>query len=187
LTLYVNEFDSDLEQIATEAGYAKAVDRPQITARLDVATTSLTYSLPDGFRLTDRRQSNDLRRINRVLWRGFNHEGPPPEKYVAPRADVEKAPLYRDDLVVMAEAPDGDFASYCGVWHEAATGVAYVEPVATDPDFRRRGLGKAVVLEAIRRAADVGATRAIVLSGLEFYRAIGFRPLFAYYPWHKEW
>lgn len=33
----------------------------------------------------------------------------------------------------------------------------------------------------------LGAMRAIVNSGLEFYRAIGFRPLFACYPWHKEW
>jgi GNAT superfamily N-acetyltransferase len=100
---------------------------------------------------------------------------------------VEKAPLFRKDLVVMAKAPDGHFVSYCGVWYQAATQVAYVEPVATDLDYRRRGFGKAVVLEAIRRAKQLGATRAIVGSGLAFYRSIGFQPLFACYPWHKEW
>ena len=126
-------------------------------------------------------------RINRVLWRGFNHEGPPPEKHVAGRADVEKAPLYRRDLVVMVEAPGGDLVSYCGIWYEAANRVAYVEPVATDPDYRRRGLGRAAVLEAIRRAKALGATRAIVISGQPFYRALGFDRVFAYYPWTKEW
>ncbi len=187
LTLYVSEFDHELEAAAAVAGYLKGEDDPQVTMELDIAPHSLAYALPKGYRMTDRVESNDLRRINRVLWRGFNHEGPPPEKYVAGRADVEKAPLYRADLVVMVEAPDGQFASYCGIWCDAAIPVAYVEPVATDPDYRRKGLGKAAVLEGIRRARELGVTRAIVGSGQEFYRAIGFRRLFAYYPWQKEW
>ena len=36
-------------------------------------------------------------------------------------------------------------------------------------------------------AAVAWQARAIVGSGLEFYRAIGFQPLFACYPWHKQW
>jgi GNAT superfamily N-acetyltransferase len=187
LTLYVNEFDGEWEALAHAAGYVKEVDARQVTARFDIATGSLDYALPNGFELTDRLECNDLRRINRVLWRGFDHQGSPPEKYVAGRADVEKAPLFRKDLVVMVKAPDGRLVSYCGMWYEAATQVAYVEPVATDPDYRRRGFGKAVVLEAVRRAKQLGATRAIVGSGLEFYRSIGFQPLFASYPWHREW
>jgi GNAT superfamily N-acetyltransferase len=187
LTTYVNDFDTELERIASAAGYVKASGSPQVTARFDCTGALPPIVLPQGFRLTDRRECNDLRRINRVLWRGFNHEGPPPEKHVAGRADVEKAPLYRRDLVVMVEAPGGDLVSYCGIWYEAANRVAYVEPVATDPDYRRRGLGRAAVLEAIRRAKALGATRAIVISGQPFYRALGFHQVFAYYPWTKEW
>ena len=83
--------------------------------------------------------------------------------------------------------PGGRLVSYCGMWYEEATGVAYVEPVATDPDYRRRGLGKAAVLEATRRARDLGAKRTIVNSGLAFYRAIGFQQLFTIQPWQKVW
>jgi len=187
LTLYVNDFDPELERIAAEAGYVKVVDSPQVTARFDTTEDHPAISLPEGFRLTDRLENNNLRKVNRVLWRGFNHEGPPPEKYVAGRADVEKAPLFRRDLAIMVEAPSGDLVSYCGIWYEAANRVAYVEPVATDPGYRRRGLGKAAVLEAIRRTKELGATRAIVISGQEFYRAIGFQEVFAYFPWTKEW
>jgi predicted N-acetyltransferase YhbS len=187
LALYVNDFDDELEGIAAAAGYVQVVASPQVTARFDATGGHPPISLPEGFRLTDRLESNDLRKINRVLWRGFNHEGSPPEKHVAGRADVEKAPLFRKDLTVMVEAPGGDLVSYCGIWYEAANRVAYVEPVATDPDYRRRGLGKAAVLEAIRRAKEIGATRAIVISGQEFYRAVGFRKAFAYFPWTKEW
>ena len=89
--------------------------------------------------------------------------------------------------MVMVRSPDGHLVSYCGMWYEKATGVAYVEPVATDPDYRRRGLGKAAVLEATRRARDLGAKRTIVNSGLAFYQAIGFRQLFTIQPWQKKW
>ena len=56
--------------------------------------------------------------------------------------------------------------------------VAYVEPVATDPDFRRMGLGRAVVEESLRRAAADGAEVAWVGSGQEFYAAMGFTIVF---------
>jgi predicted N-acetyltransferase YhbS len=187
LTLWVNAFDRELEELARSAGFVQAADSPEVTTQFDVDDPFPGISLPEGFCLTDRTENNDLRQINRVLWRGFNHEGPPPEQHVAGRADVEKAPLYRPELTVMVQAPDGNLVSYCGIWYVPANRLAYVEPVATDPDYRRRGLGRAAVLEAIRRASLLGATRAIVGSGLAFYRAIGFRPLYTVYPWHKEW
>ena len=87
----------------------------------------------------------------------------------------------------MVEAPDENLVSYCGLWYVPANELAYVEPVATDPDFRRRGLGSAAVREAIRRSAALGATRAVVGSGLEFYRAIGFRQCALAFPWHRDW
>ncbi len=187
LTLFVNDFDAELEVLAAAAGYRKDFDTPEVTARLEFAQGLPDVTLPDGFRIIDRANHNDLHKINRVLWRGFDHEGPPPEAYVAGRADDERSPLFRKELVVMVEAPNGDLASYAGVWHVPANRVAYVEPVATDPDYRRRGLGKVAVVVAVRRAGLLGATRAIVISGQLFYQRIGFQPLHARYPWRKEW
>jgi predicted N-acetyltransferase YhbS len=60
-----------------------------------------------------------------------------------------------------------------------------VEPLATDPDYRRMGLGKAAVLEAIRRAGQLGATVAYVATDKPFYLAIGFQRLSARHPWEK--
>jgi predicted N-acetyltransferase YhbS len=187
LTLHIHDFDTELAEMAQVTGYHKVTDAPQVMAQFDIAPDLPPAFLPDGFTFTDRLQGNDLHEINRVLWRGFNHHGPPPEEYVAGRADVEKAPLFRPELVVMIRAPDGHLVSYCGMWYEAHNRVAYVEPVATDPDYRRRGLGKAAVLEGIRRTRALGATRALVASGLAFYWAIGFHPIFCTYAWHKEW
>jgi hypothetical protein len=47
------------------------------------------------------------------------------------------------------------------------------------------GLGKAAVLESVRRVAALGAEVAWVGSGQEFYKAIGFETKFAINPWVK--
>ena len=68
---------------------------------------------------------------------------------------------------IVVEAPDGRFVSYCGMWYEPVHSIAYVEPVATDPDYRRMGLGRAAVMEGIRRCGALGATEAWVGSDLD--------------------
>lgn len=60
---------------------------------------------------------------------------------------------------------------------------AYVEPVATVPEHRKRGLAKTVVYEACSRAHALGAKRAIVLSDQAFYFRIGFTLSSEVYDW----
>ncbi len=71
------------------------------------------------------------------------------------------------------------------MWYERVNGIAYVEPVATDPDYRRKGLGKAAVLDGIRRCGDVGATAAYVATDRQFYRSIGFKKRYVKNAWLK--
>jgi predicted N-acetyltransferase YhbS len=61
-----------------------------------------------------------------------------------------------------------------------------VEPLATDPDYRRMGLAQAVLLEGLRRVAALGSDVAWVGSGQEFYRAIGFETMFESQLWIKD-
>lgn len=83
---------------------------------------------------------------------------------------------YGLDLKIAVVAPNGDFASYCGMWQDADSGYALVEPVATVPEYRRMGLGRAAVLEGVRRCGLRGARTAVVGSSQQFYYDIGFRP-----------
>ena len=75
---------------------------------------------------------------------------------------------------MVAVAPDGNYASFVGIWPVPESTACYIEPVATDPDYRRMGFGTAVVLEAIRRCAEEGATVAYVGSDQAFYLSMGF-------------
>ena len=61
-----------------------------------------------------------------------------------------------------------------------------MEPVATDPDYRRIGLGTAAVLEGIRRCGELGATVAYVGTDKQFYLAMGFKKLFTLNCWIRH-
>jgi len=62
----------------------------------------------------------------------------------------------------------------------------YVEPVATDPDFHRMGLGKAALLESVRRCSELVAGVAYVSSGQMFYHDLGFKKIFTAECWRKN-
>jgi len=90
------------------------------------------------------------------------------------------------DLKVAVVSPEGNFVSYCGMWYDPAVEFALVEPVATDPDYRKMGLGKAAVLEGVRRVGLLGAKLAFVGSSQQFYYNIGFRPFATSTNWKKK-
>ena len=107
----------------------------------------------------------------------------PPAGGVRDRRQMQSSPYFRHDLTLAAVAPKGDFVSYCGMWYEPRNRIALVEPVATDPDYRRLGLGRTVVLEGVRRCAALGARVAFVGSDQDFYKSLGFRTAFVGEAW----
>jgi predicted N-acetyltransferase YhbS len=185
LALFINEHDKVLEALAQKYGFEKRSDFSEEQSRYILNHPIPEVGLPEGFALQSLADENDYYKINQVLWRGFNHEGPAPEEEVQTRKDMQKAPNFRKDLNIVAVAPNGNYVSYSGIWVVGANRIAYVEPVATDPDYRRMGLGKAAVLECVRRSKALGAEIAWVGSGQEFYKAIGFSKMFDVYPWVK--
>lgn len=69
---------------------------------------------------------------------------------------IMEAPLYRRDLDIVAVAADGAVGSFCTAWFDDVTRTAQLEPVATVPAHRRRGLARAAILEAMHRLAQRG-------------------------------
>ena len=76
--------------------------------------------------------------------------------------NIQTAPLYRRDLDLVAVAPDGAIASFCTIWFDDVTRTAYYEPVATVPAHQRRGLGRVLLTEGLRRLQRMGAVAAFV-------------------------
>lgn len=187
IRVFINDFDTRFEKIAASYGFEKDNRYPEYRAisQFKIPIIFPKIILPDGFKLKSLDEDNDYHKINRVLWRGFNHPGEPPEEEIAGRILMQSAPNFTKNLNIVVENPEGNFVSYCGMWFLPKDRVAYIEPVATDPDYRRMGLGKAAVLEGIRRCGELGAEVAFVETGMEFYEKIGFRIVFYRYPWIK--
>jgi ribosomal protein S18 acetylase RimI-like enzyme len=76
--------------------------------------------------------------------------------------NIQRAPLYRRDLDLVAETDEGELAGFAGIWFDDVTRTAQVEPMGVDAPHRGRGVGRALLLEAMRRAARLGAVTAYV-------------------------
>ncbi len=184
--LFINDFDKTLEEAAAERGYRCLDGYHEGYSKHPLDQPLAKPDLPLGFRLQSLAEENDYRRINRCLWRGFNHEGEIPPDEASVRSVAQGAPNFRKDHTIVAVEPGGSYVSYAGIWYVPENGIAYVEPVATDPDYRRMGLGAAAVVETLRRVQAEGADVAWVGSDQEFYRAIGFDKKFQRNLWAKD-
>ncbi len=187
LNAFINDFDPDFEYLAVQRGYQLDERFPRPMSQLTIPRPFCpAIHLPEGFQVISLADEDDLLKVDRVLWRGFNHPGEP-EGGLEGRAKMQSGPHFRKELNMVVKAPNGDYAVYCGLWYEPRNQLAYVEPVATDPDYRRLGLARAALYEGIRRCAELGARAAYVGSDLEFYQALGFRKIFTSRCWTKSW
>ena len=182
LRAYVNDNDLDFLEVVRGRGYVKDAEgvRPMYQFIIPAPDAFPAILLPEGFRLTSLAEECDWAKVHSVLWRGFDHgdDVPMSEEELESRRTMFDTPKARREWKIAVAAPSGEFASFCGMFYEAEKRFAYVEPVATDPRYRRLGLGKAAVLEGIRRCGALGATVAYVGSDQAFYQAIGFRRVY---------
>lgn len=182
----IDNNDIDFQRIAIAHGYRPTQRKGCCTAIIDI-DDSITYKLPKGFTIVSLAERFDLKEYSKVMWRGFDNEGELPtteermlnvkKQFAGPHVNLEHK--------IAVVAPNGEFASYCGMWYDSDTDYALVEPVATDPKYRMLGLGKAAVLEGVIRCGKQGAKRAYVGSSQQFYYNIGFYPISTETLWSK--
>ncbi len=129
----------------------------------------LSYSVPEGYQISPCDFQFDPCKYQMLIHKVFGGEG------VLVKWDsrvFEPTPNYNGALKVFA-TNDSEYCSHCGIWYTKGD-TAYIEPVVTNPEYRKQGLARAVVFEAMKRAKSLGARRAIVISDQEFYYHIGF-------------
>ena len=87
-------------------------------------------------------------------------------------ASVAAMPDFDRELVPIIAAPDGTLAAYCIAWLDPRTQTVEIEPLGTHPEYRRLGLGRAIVEEVKRRSAARGARSVMVWGGHNYADAI---------------
>jgi GNAT superfamily N-acetyltransferase len=147
---------------------------------------------PDGYTVRALGDESELPARSWLSWKVF-HPDEPDQDYQGWEwyRNVQRVPIYRRDLDILAVAPNGELAAFCTVWFDDITRTAVFEPVGTHPNHQKRGLGKAVMSEGLRRAQQLGATLATVSSYSKgahaLYESMGFTDVDILEPWIKEW
>jgi GNAT superfamily N-acetyltransferase len=187
LCAYINDNDPEFLAVVRARGYQKDPDATRPLYRFDIPAPFPDIPLAEGFRLTSLAEECDWAKVHQVMWRGFGHgdDVPMSEEEFDDRRKMFDTPKARRDLKIAVAAPNGEFAAFCGMFFDENGKFAYVEPVATDPRYRRLGLGRAAVLEGIRRCGLLGATIAYVGSDQPFYQSLGFTKVFNSECWVK--
>ncbi|WP_328869553.1 GNAT family N-acetyltransferase [Streptomyces sp. NBC_00287] len=134
--------------------------------------------LPDGFRF---RTADEAGR-QAVVQAHVDAWAPSPYSAEAYEG-VRRTPPYRGDLHILVEAPDGTMAASTIMWLDEANKTAEFEPVGTHPDYRRLGLGRAILLHGMHLAREAGARHMTVAclgapghrAACGLYYSVGFR------------
>lgn len=187
LHIYVNEADEAFTKLVKMWNYERKPQGDRPMSRFQITSELPSIKLPNGYHLQSLAEECDWRKVHQVMWRGFNHPDEPPisEAELESRKRMFDCSNPQRDLKIVIVAPNGDYAAICGMFYQPEKQFGYVEPVATDPKYRRLGLGRAAVGEAIRRVAEKGATEVFVGSDQPFYHALGFEVIYTSQCWCK--
>lgn len=185
--LIVNGYDGDAARIALlrARGYTRQESGYRYRRQaLDGALPE--PPIPDGYSVRSLRGDAEVAARVDAHRAAFAPSRMTVEKHRA----VMAAPTYRQDLDLVAVAPDGTFAAFALGWFDAANRIGVFEPVGTDPAHQRRGLAKAVLAEGLRRFRALGAEVAYVNTGTgnvaanRAYDAVGFRVVDEEHRWN---
>ncbi len=114
----------------------------------------------DGYTIRSMGDAREYESRAWASWRAF-HADEPDDGFGGGDwfANLQSAPLYRRDLDIVAEAPNGEIAAFATIFYEDVNRSAVCVLVGTAAEHWRRGLGKAVLTEGFRRLQSVGCTR----------------------------
>lgn len=192
LIVWAHEQDQERQTLLQRRGYTRGKWLPEHQRRRDLRDPIPDFQAAEGFTIRALGDVSEHPARSWVSWKAF-HPDEPDDQYQghAWYANVQRAPLYRRDLDLVAAAPNGEFAAFCTLWFDDVTRTAAFEPVGTHPDYQRKGLGKALMAEGLRRVRDLGATLCTVGSYSEaagaLYASLGFTAYDLCEAWVKEW
>lgn len=186
LQIRINQDDKQLKELLTERGYefnnwyeecsVMEIDREFIS------------ELPKGFEIKDANSFSDYGK-GLAHGKAFGYyKNETPDDDVAEKAfkAMKNAPDYNPDLDLVVADNKGEVASFATVWFDKINKIGILEPVGTIPNYRRLGLGKALIYHGVNKIRELGANKIYVGSDQDFYLSIGFKVDSKLEVWYKS-
>lgn len=147
----------------------------------DVSVFTLdTFDIPEQkeYDIISLDQDYNLDEIHHVLWKGFNHSDDViySDENREMRRIMTSSPHFNKSYAFVAKK-DHKYVSFANIWYKKGSTTALVEPVATVPEHRQKGLSKICIYKAIQAVKKDGAKNIYVGSNQIFYKKIGFQEL----------
>lgn len=129
--------------------------------RRDLTAPLPAVSTPGGYTIRSIGDEREHPSRSWCSWRAF-HSNEPDSNYDGDYSwiqNLQSAPLYRRDLDIVAVTPENEIVAFCTIYYDDYTRSAVTVLVGVAAEHWRRGLGKAVILEGMRRLQHLGCTR----------------------------
>ncbi len=193
LWLWTDAGDAQRIQILKKRGFVHKAEWYEQQWRRSLDLPIPECPLREGYIIRPLGDASELPSRSWASWRAF-HSQEPDERYQADWSwylNIQAAPLYRQDLDLVAIAPTGEVAAFTTCWYDELTQSGEFEPVGTMPEHQRRGLASALLTEAMQRLKKLGATQCMTAGGSPWanglYRSV-LGPVYdLYQPWEKRW
>lgn len=162
----------------------------------------LNHPLPEGYHFVEPKDM-DAFKLAKLCWYGFDHgdEGEfvgwdkqddsfdwtPAKSYkgvIGPflSPSPHATPEYN---IVIAVDKTGEYVCFSGMWWVPENKLAYMEPLCTAPEYRRKGLAAAALTRHFQRMKSLGATH--MTGGSDpFYEKIGYGKGSHWTFWERE-
>lgn len=171
LTVWAHQDDTMRGQLLEAQGYKRG-DWPEHQFGRKLDGPGQNSRVPAGYSIR-ALSTEELSERALLSWRVF-HPGESDANYQGWKwyLDIQRCPLYRRDLDLVAVAPDGQLAAFTTLWYDDVTRTGYFEPVGTSPHHQRRGLAAALMTEGMRRLKSMGGLYATVAGYSEAANAL---------------
>ena len=158
--------------LAIEAGFTKT-DQIETIMSIDLDNP---FQVPSkrGMRFVHLDPVKDYDELCWLFWQGFDHGN---DKEECKRENTVRGNprVHYNPYLAVSVLWEDKYVGHCSLWYSDKTDYAYVEPVCVIPEYRGKGVGKAMIYEALNRARSLGAKKAYVISDMEFYENLGFK------------
>lgn len=193
LWIWADAEDTQRQEILQNRGFTHIAESDEHQWLRNLELPIPDNPIREGYTIRSLGDSSELPARSWASWRAF-HPDEPDEKYDSDWTwyqNIQRAPLYRRDLDLVAITRSGILAAFTTVWYDDATRCGYFEPVGTLPEHQRCGLARSILSEGMRRLIDVGATQAMTIGGEPPANAL-YQSVFGLsydlsQPWEKRW
>ncbi|GKX31080.1 hypothetical protein SH1V18_35600 [Vallitalea longa] len=142
--------------------------------------------LPKGYKIISIHDGVDHAKLQIAKQLGFNHKMEDIKgDHLANSLICATGPHFIPEMNYVVVAPNGDYVAYGGFWYDKRMDLAYLEPLCTHPDYRKKGLAKAILSKGMNECRKLGA-KYCTGGQNDFYSHLGFYEYNRYDWWYKE-